>query len=71
LITGLGGLSIKIRTQSAGQGGYPVPIFFGQGVIQMQTSVLFVGKTNIEYFKIYIVSTSDMDRREGKGGERD
>jgi len=32
----------------------------------MRTSALFVAKTNIEFFKIYSVSTSDMDR-----GERD
>jgi len=55
--------------QSACQGGCPVPIFFGQGVIQMQTSALFVAKTNIEFFKIYSVSTSDMDRGEGRGIE--
>jgi len=41
-------------------------IFFGQGVIQMQMSALFVAKTNIEFFKIY--SMSDMDRGEGREG---
>jgi len=30
--------------------------------IQVRTSALFVAKTNIEIFKIYSVSTSDMDR---------
>jgi len=32
----------------------------------MRTSALFVAKTNIEYLKIYSVSTSDMDRKEEK-----
>jgi len=32
----------------------------------MRTSALFVAKTNTEFFKIYSVSTSDMDR--GRGG---
>jgi len=53
--------------QSAGQEGCPVPIFFGQGVIQVQTSALFVAKTKIEFFKVYSVSTSDMDRGKGRG----
>jgi len=38
----------------------------GQGVIQMLTSALFVAKTNIKFFKICSVSTSDMDRRKGR-----
>jgi len=38
-------------------------------VIQLRTSALFVVKTNIEIFKIYSVSTSDMDRVEGRGIE--
>jgi len=42
--------------QSAGQGGCPVPTFFEQEVIKMRTSALFVAK-NIEFFKIYRVST--------------
>jgi len=44
-----------------------VPIFFGQGVIQMRTSKIFFAKTNIEFFKIYSVSTSNMDKGEGRG----
>jgi len=48
-----------------------VPIFFRQDVISMRTSALFVAKTNIDFFNIYSVSTSDMDRREGRGEERD
>jgi len=32
----------------------------------MQTSALFVAKINIEFFKIHSVSTSDMDRGEGR-----
>jgi len=60
-----------MRTQSAGQGGCPVPIFFGQGVIQVRTSALFVAKTNVEFFKTHSVSTPDMDRGEGRGRERD
>jgi len=39
-----------------------VLIFFGQEVIQMRTSAFFIAKTNIEFFKFYSVSTSDMDR---------
>jgi len=35
----------------------------------MQTSAIFVAKTNIEFFKIYSVSTSGMDREEGRGEE--
>jgi len=33
----------------------------------MRTSAFFVAKTNIEFFKIYSLSTSDMD---GEGEER-
>jgi len=33
----------------------------------MRTSARFVARTNIEYFKIYSVSTTDMDRGEEKG----
>jgi len=44
-----------------------MPIFFGQGVIQMRTSELFIAKTNTKFFKIYSVSTSDMDRGGGEG----
>jgi len=32
----------------------------------MRMSVLFVAKTNIKFFKIYSVSTADMDREEGR-----
>jgi len=48
--------------------GLPSADIFRTVVIQMRTSALFVVKTNIEFFKIYSVSTSDMDRG---GGERD
>jgi len=45
--------------QPAGQGGCPVPTFFGQreGFIQMQMFALFVAETNIKFCKIYSVST--------------
>jgi len=33
----------------------------------MRTSALFVAKTNIEFFKIYSVSTFDMDRGDERG----
>jgi len=42
--------------------GLPSADIFRTVVIQMRTSALFVAKTNIEFFKIYSVSTSDMDR---------
>jgi len=36
----------------------------------MRTSALFVAKTNIDFFKIYSMSTSDMmDRGEGRREE--
>jgi len=35
----------------------------------MRTSALFFAKTNIEFFKIYSMSTSDIDRVEGRGIE--
>jgi len=58
--------------QSAGQGGCPVPKFFGQGVIGCRsTSALFVAKTNIEFLKIYSVFTWTGRGGEGRGGERD
>jgi len=56
----LGAVRKKKLTQSAGQQGVAqCRHFFGQeeGVIQMRTSVLFVAKTNIKFFKIYSVST--------------
>jgi len=41
-----------------------VPIFFGQGVIQIRTSALFVVKTNIKFFKTYSVCTWTGEGRE-------
>jgi len=48
----------------------PSAEIFRTVVIQMWTSALFVAKTNIKFFKIYSVSTSDMDRGEGRGEDR-
>jgi len=45
----------------------PSADIFWTGVIQMRTSELFVAKTNIEFFLICSVSTSDMDRGRGEG----
>jgi len=41
--------------------------YFSDMVIQMRMSALFVAKTNFKFFKIYIVSTSNMA---GWGEER-
>jgi len=59
--------------QSAGQGGCPVSRglpsadIFRTVVIQMRTSALFVAKSNIKFFKINSMSTSDMDSGRGEG----
>jgi len=50
-------MSIKKRTQSADQEGCPVPIFYGQGVIQMRTSVLFVAKKHQLFQNLLCVQT--------------